>query len=83
MIEPSLDGGIELARCPDQIEEAGRVHLHRREVGQLLELFSVSLWSRDDEAQSAFRPVRRQINDGADVLSNEIPRQLVAHHQIR
>ena len=83
LIEPASDGSIEPARCPDQIEEPGRVHLQHGEVGQLRQLFRVSLWSRDDEAQSGFRSLRRRVDDGSDELPDEIPRRLVAHHQIR
>ena len=83
LIEPASNTSIEPARRADEIEEAGRVHLGRREDGQLRKLLGVWLWSRNDEAQSVFRSVCWRVDHSPDELSDKIPHRFVAQYKLR
>ena len=83
LVEPAANMGVELARRADEVEEAGRVHLGRGDVSQLGELLGVPLQPCDHEAPSVFGPVRRRLDDGIDECPDELPRRLVARHELR
>ena len=81
--EPVSNGRLELARCPDEIEEPGCVHLVSGVIGQSRKLLGWLLWSCDDKAHPVFRTLRRRVCHLVDELSEKLARRLVARHEIR
>ena len=74
----------ELLRCTYEVEEALRARLLRRESSECRELARVILLPCDDEGDPTVDAiVVRHIFRLADERADELPRRLVALHQIR